>query len=214
MSDLHTTIGPIEIETHRLVLRAPRWADIGRIAELGNDAGVATMTGRMPYPYRIEDAEAFVRAQGDNRRNGTELALVIEDKASAAAIGCVGLAFGLREPTADLGYWLGRPFWGLGFATEAARAMIDYGFETRRIEAVTADCRVINEPSRRVLEKSGLRYVGSGLAAAPARGGALPVDRFRLSRRDWESFKAWRPAIVRGSGLDAGLGLEPEGACG
>ena len=98
---------------------------------------------------------------------------------------------------AEIGYWVGRPHWGNGFATEAARALIDHAFETTRIAAVVASCRVINETSRRVLEKCGLHYIASGLASAPARGGALPVDRFRLSRRDWESFKAWRPATVR-----------------
>ena len=56
---------------------------------------------------------------------------------------------------------------------------------------------MINEASRRVMEKCGLRYVNSGLQHAPARGGALPIDRFSLARPDWASFKAWVPAVVR-----------------
>jgi RimJ/RimL family protein N-acetyltransferase len=75
--------------------------------------------------------------------------------------------------------------------------VIDHGFSTLPITTITGECRVINEPSRRVMEKCGLRYINSGLRHAPARGGALPIDRFCLTQTDWASFKAWRPAIVR-----------------
>ena len=197
MSDEPTEFFAIEIETARLVLRAPSVADACPMAILANDCAVATMTARMPFPYSLGDAERFIHEQQAKRRDRTELSLAIADKADGAFLGCVGLNFHLAEPTAEIGYWVGRRHWGDGIATEAARALIDHGFETTAIHAVTGSCRVINDASRRVLEKSGLRYVTSGLAAAPARGGALPVDRFRLSRRDWESFKAWRPAIVR-----------------
>jgi RimJ/RimL family protein N-acetyltransferase len=193
----------VEIETARLLLRVPELHDAPAMAELANDPGVATMTARMPYPYRIEDAERFVREQRLRRREGSELALAIIGRADGAFVGCVGLTFAEGEAVAEMGYWVGRPHWGLGLATEAARALVDHAFETMPIIAVTGSCRVINEGSRRVLEKCGLRYVTSGLAPAPARGGALPVDRFRLSRRDWESFKAWRPATVR-SGQEMG----------
>jgi RimJ/RimL family protein N-acetyltransferase len=196
MSEEPTEFAAIEIETARLLLRLPDFADVAAMAQLANDPAVATMTARMPYPYARSDAEAFLRLQQEARRGGRELVLGIADKADGAFVGCIGLDFSAAK-SAELGYWIGRPYWGQGIATEAARAMIDHAFETTRIEAVTGSCRVINDASRRVLEKCGLRYVSSGLAAAPARGGALPVDRFRLSQRDWQSFKAWRPAIVR-----------------
>ena len=186
-----------EIETARLILRAPDLSDVEAMATLANDCGVATMTTRMPYPYSRADAEAFVRAKDERARGGGEIALAVVDKVEGLFMGCVGMVFHPAEPVGEVGYWIGRPHWGQGIATEAVRAAIDHAFETTAINAVTGSCRVINDASRRVLEKSGLRYVGSGLAPAPARGGALPVDRFRLSRRDWESFKAWRPAIVR-----------------
>jgi RimJ/RimL family protein N-acetyltransferase len=188
----------VEIETVRLVLRPPALVDGIAMARLANDAGVATMTARMPYPYTIKDAEGFVREQRLRRREGKELALSVIDKADGTFMGCVGLVFSDGEASAEIGYWIGRPYWCLGYATEAARALIDHGFATFPIAAVAGSCRVINDASRRVLEKCGLRYTSSGLAPAPARGGALPVDRFLLPRRDWESFKAWRPAIVRG----------------
>jgi RimJ/RimL family protein N-acetyltransferase len=200
LSEETTEFPAFEIETARLVLRAPEPGDVAAMTALANDCGVATMTGRMPYPYARSDAERFVAEQRSRRANGQEWALAVVDKAEGTFLGCVGLAFHLKEPTAEIGYWLGRPHWGAGLATEAARALIDHGFEASSINAVTGSSRVINEASRRVLEKCGMRYTGSGLSPAPARGGALPVDRFRLSRRDWESFKAWRPALIRPMG--------------
>jgi len=197
MSDEPSEFSAVEIETARLLLRAPGRRDVDAIARLANDHGVASMTARMPFPYGTQDAEAFVEAQRACRRNGSELVLAIIDKDDNGLLGCVGLDFCHSGAVAEIGYWVGRPFWGMGYATEAARALIDHAFETTLIEAVSGACRVINDASRRVMEKCGLRYTMSGLDPAPARGGAFPVDRFRLSRRDWESFKAWRPAIVR-----------------
>ena len=187
----------IEIETERLILRSPRFADVPVLAVLANDSAVALMTGRLPFPYTESDALDFVHFQAEARRAGKELAFAIECKESGDFLGCVGLRLPKRD-SAEIGYWLGQRHWGQGLATEAARALIDHAFSTLDIATVTGECRVINEVSRRVMEKCGLRYVNSGLQHAPARGGALPIDRFSLSRADWASFKAWRPAIVRG----------------
>jgi RimJ/RimL family protein N-acetyltransferase len=192
----------VEIETARLVLRPPRPGDCAAMAGLANDPAVAGMTGRLPYPYREADAAAFIARQEVARRSGQELALVIERKLDGALVGCVGLTFTGRTGAA-IGYWLGQCYWGEGIATEAARAVIDHGFQRLGLELLTGECRVINEASRRVLEKSGLHYINSGLSPAPARGGALPVDRFELVRRHWESFKAWQPAILRETGHGA-----------
>lgn len=196
MSDAFSEFAAIEIETARLVLRLPEPGDAGRIAELAGDHAVASMTARIPHPYHLADAESYIRSSAENRRKGRALVLAVTRRGDGALIGCTGLNIG-EKVSAEISYWTGRPHWGHGFATEAARALIDHAFETTRIEAVTGACRVMNDASRRVLEKCGLHYVTSGLAPAPARGGAMPVDRFRLSRRDWESFKAWRPATVR-----------------
>jgi RimJ/RimL family protein N-acetyltransferase len=186
----------IEIETERLILRAPRFDDVPQMAKLANDSAVALMTGRLPYPYGESDALDFVHFQEEARQAGKELAFAIQCKESGDFLGCIGFRFPKRE-SGEIGYWIGQRHWGQGLATEAARALIDHGFSTLPITTITGECRVINEPSRRVMEKCGLRYINSGLRHAPARGGALPIDRFCLTQTDWASFKAWRPAIVR-----------------
>jgi RimJ/RimL family protein N-acetyltransferase len=196
MSIQASVIQTLELETARLILRTPRFDDAPEMARLANDQAVALMTGRLPFPYSEADALAFVHYQAEARLAGKELAFAIECKESGLFMGCIG--FRLPKPeNAEIGYWLGKRHWGQGYATEAARALIDHGFASLPIATVIGECRVINEASRRVMEKCGLRYINSGLRAAPARGGALPIDRFCLSRADWTSFKAWQPAIVR-----------------
>lgn len=193
----------IEIETERLLLRSPSWADIPALTALANDKGVTGMTATLPYPYLTNDAEAFVRKleRRNGEDNGVSLAITLRrDRDFAGVIALNPKTEGpVANDEAEIGYWLGRPFWGKGLATEAARALIDYGFETLRLQAIHATCHVMNAASRNVLEKCGLHYVTSGLGAAPARGGAVPIDRFKLNRSNWKSLKAWRPAVIRAS---------------
>jgi RimJ/RimL family protein N-acetyltransferase len=94
----------------------------------------------------------------------------------------------------ELGFWLGRPYWGQGFMTEAVQAMLDAFFTVTAGRDVVASVRVINPNSRGVLEKCGFAYQGSGLRELPARGGRFPVDDFHLDRRTWTSLKSWRHA--------------------
>ena len=173
------------LETERLVLRLPRLEDAKLIAQLANDRRIAENTRRIPHPYKLADAEAFIEHV---TRGGDELALVItrDDE----PIGACGLAQ-LDGPTPDLGYWLGAPYWGNGYATEAARAVIDYAFTALGHEALQAGARVTNPASRRVLEKCGFQWTGVGLYRIRALASSAPIDRFRLDRGIWASLKSW-----------------------
>lgn len=180
------------LETRRLWLRWPKQADAPALLRLAGEKVVAEMTGVVPHPYGLPDATRFVLSARQANADGRRLAMGITPRSlPAELIGVVGIS--LKDPSAPmLGYWLGTPFWGQGFATEAARALVDAFFAYTQGQELTASVRVINPESRRVLEKCGFAPTGSGLQAFPARGGLLPVDHFRLDRRKWESFKSWR----------------------
>jgi RimJ/RimL family protein N-acetyltransferase len=173
------------LETQRLMLRRPTLADVKAIASLANDRRIAENTRRLPHPYSVEHAVAFVRALDEERRESVFL-IENEDK----LIGGVGVDW--REAEApELGYWLGVRYWGQGFGTEAARAVIDFVFEEFEVEQLRAGARVINPASRNILEKCGFQWTGVELHRFEALGSSTPVDRFRLSRSVWWSLKSW-----------------------
>jgi RimJ/RimL family protein N-acetyltransferase len=170
------------LETERLVLRAPCREDAKALVRLLNDRRIAINTARIPHPYSLQDAEQFIAAVN---RQGSEVAFVIT--LENRLIGGCGVAQSDSGP--ELGYWVGVPFWSQGFATEAARAVIDYAFGSLGHEVLKAGARVSNPASRRVLEKCGFQWTGVRLARIRAINSAAPADRFRLDRRLWESLK-------------------------
>jgi RimJ/RimL family protein N-acetyltransferase len=172
------------IETERLMLRAPHRGDIKTIVRLVNDRRVAENTARIPHPYGGEDAERFIAAA--NRRDGEATFVIVQ---AGAPIGVCGVE--PRDTVPEIGYWLGAPYWGRGYATEAVRAVIDHAFGALGHDALAAGARVNNPASRRVLEKCGFQWTGVGLYRIRAINSSAPFDRFRLDRGLWASLKAW-----------------------
>ena len=175
------------LATARLVLRAPRRSDIKAIAVLANDRRIAANTARIPHPYAIEDAEQFIAAV--NKREGEACFVITLD---GALIGVCSVD--LREDGPELGYWLGVAYWGRGFATEAARALIDHAFGDLEHETLISGARVNNPASRRVLEKCGFQWTGVSLIRIRALKSSAPVDCFRLDRGLWASLRSWGSA--------------------
>lgn len=182
------------LETRRLWLRWPRQIDGQAVARLAGEKDVALMTASIPYPYPPEKADAFVLASRRENMEGTSLTLAISPKGKPGTlIGLVSLTPD-GPGVAELGFWLGRPYWGEGFMTEAVEAMIDAYFSIAGGEAIVASTQVVNLNSRRVLEKCGFAHLGSGSRDLPARGGSHPVEEFRLDRRGWSALKERREA--------------------
>jgi RimJ/RimL family protein N-acetyltransferase len=174
------------LESERLVLRPPQLADAPAIAALANNRKVAEMTASIPHPYRIEDAEAWLAG---NAEKAGPVYGIFERKGGAFVGTCI---YQMRdEAIPEIGYWVGEPYWGRGYATEAVRTMIDHAFTATDLESLAASCRVTNTASRRVLEKCGFQWTGVGLLRVRALGASVPSDRFRLDRRTWVALRAW-----------------------
>jgi RimJ/RimL family protein N-acetyltransferase len=179
------------LETERLLLRRPTLADVKAITHLANDRRIAENTRRLPYPYLQDHAVDFVRGIANQQR---ETVFLIES--NYTPIGMVGVDW--RQPERpELGYWLGVEHWGQGFATEAARAAIDFTFEEFDIEVMKSGARVANPASRNVLEKCGFQWSGVELHRFEALGSSTPVDCFRLTRGVWTSLKSWGNSVRR-----------------
>ncbi len=174
-----------EIVTERLTMRAPRESDIAGLVELADNYHVAQMLARMPHPYGEAEARAFL-AMARLQRSGAVYALTL--KQTGAFVGCAGL--NATDRGLELGYWIGEPHWQRGYATEAAHALVDLAFSGTNIQVLHASCRVINPASRRVIHKCGFQYAGQGMLNSIVAG-QVPVERYRLDRRTWNSLRSW-----------------------
>lgn len=145
------------IETRRLTLRAPEPRDLSRLAQLADDPGVARMTLRMPSPYRLNDAEAFMaQVAAQDPRSAATYLIEHED---AGPVGVIGL-FEDGDLSPEVGYWIGRPYWGRGFATEALEGALGWAAKRWKRRALVAGHFADNPASGRVLEKAGFLYTG------------------------------------------------------
>jgi RimJ/RimL family protein N-acetyltransferase len=182
--------GRCTLETERLTLRRPTLADVSAIARIADDRRIAENT-RLPHPYSKDHAVDFVRHVASRQR---ETVFLIEH--NHTSIGMVGADW-REEETPELGYWLGVDYWGQGFATEAARALIDFTFEEFDIPLIRSGARVANPASRNILEKCGFQWCGVELHRFEALGSSSPVDCFRLTRGIWASLKNWSSSTRR-----------------
>ena len=172
--------------TERLVMRPPHDEDVSDLVALADNRRVAEMLARMPHPYGEAEARAFVTNSKANGFGGADYALTLAE--NGALVGCTGL--NQTDRGLELGYWIGEPYWGQGFATEAAHALVDLAFRATAITSLHASCRVINPASRRVIHKCGFQYAGQGMLNSLVAG-KVPVERYRLDRRTWSSLRTW-----------------------
>ena len=145
---------PVRIATRRLVLRAPIRGDVPDLVKHADNRNVARWLARLPSPYTRADAIAFVEIFAQ-RADERPFVITLDD----AAIGVVGFSFHEGRPP-ELGYWLGEPFWGQGYATEAVRGLIDAAQATGLYGLIAARCVADNIASAKVLEKAGFKATG------------------------------------------------------
>jgi RimJ/RimL family protein N-acetyltransferase len=173
------------LETPRLWLRWPRASDAAAIQRYCGRWEVAQFTARIPHPYPPGTAERFIFAARDANASGRDLTLVMTPiRGKRDAIGAISLE-GRAQGRLTLGYALAPEAWGKGLASEAVEAMVEAGFAITEAVEIEASVRVENPTSRRVLEKAGFQFRGTGLQGAPARGGLVSCDRFGLTREAW-----------------------------
>lgn len=169
------------LDTARLLLRPLRAADAEPVFRLVNDYSVAGNLARVPFPYREAMATDWIGSTHEQaaRGEGIHLAITTADQ----LIGCIGLTMNRANAgEAELGYWLGRKFWGQGYAREAARALLDWGFGTLGLERVVASALTDNLASQAVLRGVGFARTGQGVQEFMSRNRAMPVQLFEMAK--------------------------------
>jgi RimJ/RimL family protein N-acetyltransferase len=161
------------IETQRLILRPLRAGDEPDFLALAGDWDVARMTSDIPHPLLPAHAKAWLKPNGSDVRFAIEL--------HGRMIGSAGY-FRRRSGAAEIGFWLGRNHWGLGFATEAAAAVVRYGFGVDGYTDFSSAHFADNRASGRVLEKLGFEPVGLARMWCSARGAEVDAIGLWLTR--------------------------------
>ncbi|MGD0506711.1 MAG: GNAT family N-acetyltransferase [Terriglobales bacterium] len=177
---------PTPLQTERLTLRPYALSDIPALVPLIGAREVAATTLRIPHPYTESDAREFIARMQEGLLSGSELRLGIVVRESNTLCGGVGLRIEADHRRAELGYWIGVPYWGNGYATEAASAVVKYGFETLRLNRIFASHFANNPASAKVLRKIGMRHEGCLRAHVLKWGEFLDLEMYGMLAFDVE----------------------------
>jgi RimJ/RimL family protein N-acetyltransferase len=152
---------PLFIYTERLLLRPFALSDAPDVQRLAGDRAIAETTTAIPHPYEEGNAERWIGTHAEAFAQGTMVNFAITAQTDGSLVGAMGLMNISREHLhAELGYWIGVPFWGRGYATEAARAVLRYAFESLELHRVHATHFGRNPASGRVMQKIGMTWEG------------------------------------------------------
>lgn len=171
------------LETARLQLRPYRDADIPELLPLIGAREIAATTLRIAHPYTEQDARAFFALA----QEPDKIWLAITLRNHGPLIGGIGLRLQPQHQHAELGYWLGVPYWGQGYATEAAREILRYGFEDLRLHRIFASHFKHNPASGRILKKLGMRYEGCQREHLRKWDQFVDSELYGILRPEWES---------------------------
>lgn len=146
--------------TERLFLRPLADADAGDVERLAGDRAVADTALNVPHPFEAGMAQAWIAADRASFEQGTAVTFALTRRSDRAFLGAIGLMQIAPGHQAELGYWIGAPFWGQGYATEAAREVVAYAFTELGLVRVHAHHLGRNPASGRVLRKVGMQHEG------------------------------------------------------
>ncbi|WP_372379520.1 GNAT family N-acetyltransferase [Vibrio natriegens] len=146
------------VETDRLILRPFTLSDAKRVALLAGDKVIADMTANIPHPYSLADAELWINTHEPLFDRGKGVVYAITLKESGELIGAVSF-LGIDNGVGTLGYWLGVPYWGRGYATEASKAIITFSKSNLGLSKLHVMHLLGNERSKSVIKKLGVTYI-------------------------------------------------------
>jgi ribosomal-protein-alanine N-acetyltransferase len=151
----------LNFETNRLLLRLFELSDAKTVQELAGNKEVARTTLSIPHPYPDGEAEVWIKATRLSSEKGESYSFAMVKKENESLIGCVSLNVSKNHKRAELAYWVGHPFWGQGFATEAAQRIVTFGFEDLELNRIFAAAMTKNPGSYKVMSKIGMKHEGT-----------------------------------------------------
>lgn len=147
--------------TPRLILRPFTLDDAPAVKDLVGEWEIAETTGSIPHPYEQGMAENWISTHQGEFDKGDAITLAITLKSGGLLVGAIGIHLSNTHRLAEMGYWVGKPYWNQGYCTEAAREMLRYAFEELGLNRVQAQHMTKNPASGRVMQKIGMQYEGT-----------------------------------------------------
>lgn len=176
-----------QLDTERLTLRPFTSADASDVMRLAGDRAIADTTLNIPHPYKDGMAEEWISKHQDafDRDQGVTFAMARRpDGALVGAISLMGISKGHQ---AELGYWIGKPYWNQGYCTEAGRALLCYAFTDLALVRVHS-CHITRNPaSGRVMQKLGMRHEGCRRQHVRKWDKTEDLELYGILKQEWES---------------------------
>lgn len=190
-------ITPVSLQTTRLLLCPPNESDVPALARLAGAREIAAMTLRIPHPYTETDAREFVTNCRGSAENGTAARFAICMQATNTLCGFIGLEVDAAHQRAEIGYWIGLPYWGHGYCTEAAEAVLDYGFEILQLRRIHAHHFAPNTASGAIMRKIGMQYEGRLRQHVSKWGEFIDLELYGILAREYAERKKSRSAAEK-----------------
>jgi ribosomal-protein-alanine N-acetyltransferase len=173
------------IHSTRILLRPFSPGDAAAVQLLAGEYEIADTTLSIPHPYEDGMAEHWISGHDERFQAEMNAVFAIVEKVSLQLIGAVSLTVDKEVHKAELGYWIGKPYWNQGYATDAAELIIDYGFKHLRLNRIVARHFVRNPASGSVMQKVGMVYEGTLRKDMIKWGKYEDLHLYSLLRDEW-----------------------------
>lgn len=175
----------VSFETERLTLRPFNHTDAAAVQVLAGNYEVAKTTLSLPHPYPDGAAEIWIDFRRDAARQGHGYTFAITNKDNNLLLGAISLNLSSEHRRAELGYWLGPPYWGNGYTTEAAARILQFGFDELKLNKIYAAAMIKNPASASVMIKIGMKHEGIFRQHVLKWGQPEDITYYGLTRDDY-----------------------------
>lgn len=174
------------LETERLILRPFARSDAADVQRLAGSRAVADTTLNIPHPYEDGAAEEWISKHQGVFEDGKGVCFAVTLKSDGSLVGAISLMRMVEGHQAELGYWIGQPYWNRGFCTEAGRAVVAYAFSTLNLVRVYSNHLTRNPSSGRVMQKIGMRHEGHRTHHVKKWDKLEDLELYGIVKENWE----------------------------
>lgn len=179
----------LQLKTERLLLNSLSYKDIPKIIEYADNPKISDNLINLPYPYTEQDAIFWINLANQGRETGEtyKFAIRLKEDKNLGFIGGIGLLVDEKHNRAELGYWIGEPFWGKGLMSEAVGRMLQFGFETLQLNKIIANHFLSNPASGKVMIKNKMIKEAEIKEHFKKGDSYLDIIQYRLTEQEYKN---------------------------